>query len=727
MKDIKIKLTVDAETSKANAELLGLTETERKVAKGYEDIAKSSKKATDEQVTGAKKADKAVNETKKSYIDLDKTISGIGQTIVAAFAVEAIIAFAKESVNAFAEAELGAKKLEFAVKNLAGSGGFEKLNAEAEKLAGSSIFDDDAIKAAQTELLKYGLTVDEVGKLIPRLIDAASISGKSLDELVNLSVSAFEGRVIGVQKELGIALDKNATKTEMINQLFQGLSNYAGGASQALETTAGKMQKLSNETGELQESLGEKLVGAFDWVVNSFKSIGDPMAQTLKEVNNNLGEASRKANEQARINAANLNRINERAYDDGLILFKNYNLKKLQEEIKAQQASELLTKGLKGEKGYIKALEELLIIKQKEASAHKQTVKAVQPEITAYQKLGNALTELRSKLYDYITLNGAGDIALVGQINRLTEQKKKIDDLADAYLNWGKQIETTYTEIEDVPEPSLSPKAQQFLDKQAKDREETKNLRMQAEMEFFNLAFSLSNAIAQNELNNIQRVTQAQIDAEQTILDNKLQQAGITQQKREEYERNFEAKRLQIQKQAFEKEKQVKTAQALIEGALAVVRTFASYGGFTPAAIIAASAQAAQTAIQVGVIQAQKFEKGGWIDGKRHSEGGTIIEAERDEFVVNRRDAKGNSELLEAINKGNAHEYINRKFVMPAIIKKSIGEVQNGSLADNIAASLRNQMFDDHKLRKTITETSKRSALTIVEGLKQNQRPSRYN
>jgi hypothetical protein len=256
-----------------------------------------------------------------------------------------------------------------------------------------------------------------------------------------------------------------------------------------------------------------------------------------------------------------------------------------------------------------------------------------------------------------------------------------------------------------------------------KDKEDQKRMIIQ---ESFNLAFALSNAIAQNELNNIQRVMDAQIAAEQTILNNKLQQAGITQQKREEYERNFEAKKLAIQKAAFEKEKQVKTAQALIEGALSVMRTFGTYG-FTPVGIIAAAAQAAQTAIQVGVIQAQKFEKGGWIDGKRHSDGGTIIEAERDEFVVNRRDAKGNSELLEAINNGNAHDYINRKFVLPAIIKKSIGESQNSSLAENIAASLRNQMFDDHRLRKTITETSKRSALTIVEGLKQNQRPSRYN
>jgi hypothetical protein len=48
--------------------------------------------------------------------------------------------------------------------------------------------------------------------------------------------------------------------------------------------------------------------------------------------------------------------------------------------------------------------------------------------------------------------------------------------------------------------------------------------------------------------------------------------------------------------------------------------------------------------------QPDQFEDGGWVGGKRHSQGGTVIEAERDEFVVNRKSAGKYAPVIEAIN-----------------------------------------------------------------------------
>ena len=52
-------------------------------------------------------------------------------------------------------------------------------------------------------------------------------------------------------------------------------------------------------------------------------------------------------------------------------------------------------------------------------------------------------------------------------------------------------------------------------------------------------------------------------------------------------------------------------------------------------------------------LEKVRFEEGGLIGGRRHSQGGTIIEAERGEFVMNRNavDAVG-IEGMEAINEG---------------------------------------------------------------------------
>ena len=43
-----------------------------------------------------------------------------------------------------------------------------------------------------------------------------------------------------------------------------------------------------------------------------------------------------------------------------------------------------------------------------------------------------------------------------------------------------------------------------------------------------------------------------------------------------------------------------------------------------------------QGAMQVATINAQKYATGGLVGGRRHSQGGTMIEAEQGEYVVSR-------------------------------------------------------------------------------------------
>jgi hypothetical protein len=127
-------------------------------------------------------------------------------------------------------------------------------------------------------------------------------------------------------------------------------------------------------------------------------------------------------------------------------------------------------------------------------------------------------------------------------------------------------------------------------------------------------------------------------------------------------------------------------------------------------AAFAALALAAGLA-EIAVIQSQptpKFEKGGKVKGKRHYAGGTIIEAEKDEFVVNRIDAIKNESLLEAINKGKANQHIAQYYTAP-ILKEQVqrmNDEKDKSFARNIANSiLLNQSLND----KNILESLKRS------------------
>jgi hypothetical protein len=99
--------------------------------------------------------------------------------------------------------------------------------------------------------------------------------------------------------------------------------------------------------------------------------------------------------------------------------------------------------------------------------------------------------------------------------------------------------------------------------------------------------------------------------------------------------------------------------QAIINGALAITKTFADYG-FTPAAWVAAALVAVQTGIQVAVIRAQRFAHGGSgiVNGPVHASGGVavpgvgIVEG-GEHFAVTSRamTSKYGASMLDAVSK----------------------------------------------------------------------------
>ena len=123
-------------------------------------------------------------------------------------------------------------------------------------------------------------------------------------------------------------------------------------------------------------------------------------------------------------------------------------------------------------------------------------------------------------------------------------------------------------------------------------------------------------------------------------------------------ERRIEAKREQERKKAFEKQKKFNVAQALIKGAQAIMNIYSEpapkgmdfiSSGFVRG--IRAALQVALTAKQIELMQAPTYATGGYVGGNLHSQGGTMIEAERGEFIVNRRSAQAlGRPFLEQMN-----------------------------------------------------------------------------
>ena len=116
----------------------------------------------------------------------------------------------------------------------------------------------------------------------------------------------------------------------------------------------------------------------------------------------------------------------------------------------------------------------------------------------------------------------------------------------------------------------------------------------------------------------------------------------------------------QTSKKTFELGKALALAQAIIDAYGAGNKVLNSKLPF-PTNVLAMAGVIAKGLTNVATIKAQKFESGGIVGGNRHSQGGTMIEAERGEFVMSRSAVQSiGTETLNQMNQtGNAGITVN--------------------------------------------------------------------
>lgn len=195
---------------------------------------------------------------------LGKTMAGVGKAIGAGLAVAgaAAVAFGVDSVKAFAEAEESQNRLRFALEKFpkAADTNIKALGRLNEALMKKTRFDDDAIASAQSVLLQYELTGQQLEDLTPLLLDFAAKTGQDLTTAAESLGKALlgQGRAL---KDVGIDFVDTGTVAGNFDQIMAGLRQQVGGfAEQDAETAAGKLEQLRNRFGEVQEKIGEALM-----------------------------------------------------------------------------------------------------------------------------------------------------------------------------------------------------------------------------------------------------------------------------------------------------------------------------------------------------------------------------------------------------------------------------------------------------------------------------------
>jgi hypothetical protein len=173
---------------------------------------------------------------------------------------------------------------------------------------------------------------------------------------------------------------------------------------------------------------------------------------------------------------------------------------------------------------------------------------------------------------------------------------------------------------------------------------------------------------------------------------------------------------------AEEKTKQAKRdkALAIFQAIVSTARAITEALPNIPLSILVGAAGL----IQISAIQSQplpKFEKGGLIGGRLHSQGGTMIEAEQGEYMVNRRQTAKHRRELDAMNTSTEafRRMIDERYVRPALMGYSAG--RRGKEGVTVNASLNSKSME--KKLDTINKSLKgRNVIVNI-----NQQDSRYS
>ena len=228
-----------------------------------------------------------------------------------------------------------------------------------------------------------------------------------------------------------------------------------------------------------------------------------------------------------------------------------------------------------------------------------------------------------------------------------------------------------------------------------------------AVIEAFTALNQLSQQATEQRIAEINLISETELDA----INNSVESDANKQRQREALEKRTN------RKIAIEKQKQANQDKALaifqigLNTASAIVKTGSELGypAAIPFQIVAGIIGAAQIAIASSKTP-PKFERGGLIGGRLHSQGGTLIEAEQGEYIVNRKQSSTHRKELNALNQSSDafKKLIHERYVRPALMNYMLS-TKSKEMGVNVNATLNSKSMEAELkgLRKDLRQTNK--------------------
>lgn len=236
-----------------------------------------------------------INKADKSISKLEKNAKKLGRSLGIALSVAAVTAYGKASVRAFAEDEKAALSLSRTIQNL--GLGFEAQGASVNKyisaLEQQTGVLDDELRPALDRLLRSTLDIKKAQDLLNLSLDIAAGTGKSVTQVSQSLQKAYLGQTQAIGR-LGVGLSKAELTTASFEDIQKRLTYlFAGQASDAAESYAGQIDKLTIASNNAKESIGKGLVdsliilsgsGNIDGLVSKMESFSQSIANASVEL-----------------------------------------------------------------------------------------------------------------------------------------------------------------------------------------------------------------------------------------------------------------------------------------------------------------------------------------------------------------------------------------------------------------------------------------------------------
>ena len=552
------------------------------------------------------------------------------------------------------------------------------LLQQASALQKVTAFGDEAVIEVQALIGAFTQDEEQIKSLTVATLDLAQAKGMDLTSAADLVSKTF-GSTTNSLSRYGIQVKGASGSTERLNSLTENIAELFGGqATASAETLGGAVTQMTNAIGDANEALGGVFEPLLRKIVKNMKDGAESARDfflALKE--DDLGTLVRHF-EELGVSSDALANIKEFQLNTEIEEL-NKKLEKTGTKFKSSkevlEAIDRSTKNLASPVGMVNSQLEGQVRNQQflngliraQEKIQKNNLEVNGKKIKILDDEGNLLKKIRRDnvddlitTYEHLVADNMKNKSMQHTIRNSETIVAKTFAQQEALM----QVLKILLEIESKQQQlvgGLPEEKEGFFKRIFGDEEQMKEImghfdtlqskitefaesEIQSEKDYANARIKIIDDQEKAELDALKNtwLYKKMTDAQKADEERKVTDKFITQRKRLRDEANADIKR------AFKATQALKIAQAIMNTAELVTQNLHKPW---KAAFIATMG-----AIEVATIKSQKppvMQYGGMVGGKLHSQGGTLIEAERGEFVMSRNATEAiGVETLNRLNSG---------------------------------------------------------------------------